>query len=518
MDLLLVGIVVFTIISRFIQSYIGKKLNAPDHYYHLIATDEIRKNGHKLPDRNSKFIVFNRFTAYPFLIHIIYSYFRKKAFEKLSRYQSGIFDTIQVIIIFLFARFLLNTYATDLPYYIPYLCAIFYSIYPIFFKIGDSRNITLNARPVGELFSNISLLSLIMYLTTGNLLALSASVIAGSLVFLSSKFGTQAYVFISIFTAALSFRLAFIIIPFISFLLALMLSKGKYLHVINGHITHSYFIYKVRNNPGLDYCSVFRVFGKLFKDPIKTIEELYKFPLFSIILHSPFYIILFYFIFSKHSFIESLSEFSLLGCWALAGFITVILTSFKKTKFLGEADRYGLYAVLPLVILVPFQAFTENPAAFKYIFLTFCILSVIYIFITYKVWSLMPSRKYNAELVQFLETLPYSNCVTNPISLSYEMAYLTKHKILYNPPGFGYSLKNYKKDLAFYSELYFSYPLITKNICELIKKYNLHYLILKKNYAYKSYSNIKDLREEYDLTEFLNVFENKDFVVFKLTK
>ena len=129
---------------------------------------------------------------------------------------------------------------------------------------------------------------------------------------------------------------------------------------------------------------------------------------------------------------------------------------------------------------------------------------------------MMPSRKNLSDLISFLEILPVSNCITNPINLSYEVAYLSKHRLLYNPPGFGYSLRNYTRDLNLYNELYDKYPLISKNISALANKYNLDYLIQKKKYDYKSYSSMRDLTDEYELNSFIRVYENEDFILFKL--
>jgi hypothetical protein len=514
--LLLITVVVITFISRIIPGYIGRNLNAPDHYYHLLAADEIRRNNFKLPERHSKFLIYNKFIAYPYFLHLVFSHFTKKCLETYSRFQSAIYDSLQVVIIFFFVKYFIANTITIAPHYLPYLCILSYAIYPIFFKIGDSRNITLNARPAGELFFNISFLALFLFLLSGNIFFLLGSVLFGALIFLSSKFGAQAYVFISIITGILSLNIFYVLLPFVSFLLAILISKGKYLKVLNGHITHSYFIYKIRGNPGIDCALIWKVLKQFKNAPIKAIEELYKFPLISILIHSPFYIFLFYFILSDRSFIHLHKEYKILIAWAIAGFITMIITSFRKTKFLGEADRYGLYCVFPLVVIVPVFINNNYDDVFNYIAISFYCLCLIYIIITFKVWSLMPSRKYHSELIKYLDSLPPSNCVTNPISLSYEMAYFTKHKILYNPPGFGYHLKNFNMDLETYKELYYKYPLITKNIKNLKDKYDLDYLIFKKKYAYKSYSNIKNLREGYELDSYRVLFENEDFMVLKI--
>ncbi len=515
--LLLTGIIFITIFSRFYQSFISRKLNTPDHYFHLLNTEEIRKRHHRIPERQSKFLIFNRFTAYPYFYHRILSYLSREFVERYGRYQSALFDILQVIIIFTVTKFYLAKSAGELPYYIPLICSLSYSLYPIFFKVGDARNITLNARPVGELFSNIAIISLMLFCLTGSYVFIIISLLNGTLTFLSSKFGVQAYVFMSILIGLIGLNYLYVTIPAVSFLLAILMSGGKYLQVLNGHITHSYFIYKVRGNPGLGYSILWKFLGILKKNPRNALEELYRFPLFSILIHSPFYLVLIVFAFVKFPVFFRDGFVQFFSIWAVAGFLVVILTSFKKTKFLGEADRYGLYCAMPLAIIAPMFLYENlDPDLFLIIMALYFSLCLIYIYITYRVWGSMPTSENHLTLINYLKSLPPSNCACNPISLSYEMAYMTQHMILFNPPGFGYHLKNYPEDLKLYNELYSTYPLLNKNLIRLKEKYKLDFLILRNKYAYKSFSNIRELVSEYDLDNCIKVYENNDYQVFDM--
>jgi len=176
--LLVLLILGLQILSRFIllkrNIWLGK-----DSFYHLIVARYVRKEK-KLPETIDAF-VFKEDYNYPPLLHIILSLFNEKYDQKLQ-FITPIFDIVTGLIIFGCFYYLFN-------YSVALLSFIIYILTPITLD----NSISLSPRGIANTFFVGSLLSLLLYLTSYNLIFLLLAIVLASLVYITHRLTTKRY-------------------------------------------------------------------------------------------------------------------------------------------------------------------------------------------------------------------------------------------------------------------------------------------------------------------------------------
>lgn len=519
-QLLFVSLFILLIIAvRLLPIMLRSDLLYVDHYYHLLFARILNRNKFRLPKRIDKFLVDKEAVVYPFLYHYFIALFPEKVRQKLVLFLTSLFDSVQFIIIVGVIILFGNQHGFSeitLKLFIT-IIGILFATYPILMRLGDPRNIAASTRSLGEMFFLIAQVLLYFHIQNGGWLFLAASVFFGSLVFLSSKFATQAFIFFSIFFSIFFLNIVFLIVLIISFFLAIVITGGAYIKVFKGHIAHSNFQRIIQHSSNTSYKVLLKIPRKLLTNPKSAIEDLYKFPLFSIIFHSPLLGLGLFFMVKDYAIIFNNVFYSFFFVWSAISLLICIITSTPLFRFLGEAERYGDYSVSAILIVLPLFVYNEYPEINIWmVFIPFIIWHLVLMVIVLYMWiKAMPSNTFINPLISFLNTKTTSSIACIPVNLSYQIAYQTNHKVLFNI-ALSESIAKYKTDLNEFNSLYYKYPLLSLDLQSLITKYKLNFFIIKKTYAYMSLSSSINLNELYDFSKFKNIYENQEYILYQV--
>jgi len=376
--LLPVVVLVFLVRALFRLRY--PKAMGSDVWFHLHAAEEIHENGHKIPDTLRGFLIETPFD-YPPLIHYLLSFMSRERREKLEPFFGSTVDTIQAIVLFLFTQYISGSFE------IAFVAGAFFAFFPLLLK-ADARVFFLSPRPAGELFTSLAIIFSLFYVWFGNFPSILLAVVFLSLVFLSSKFGAQAVILIYVLMSVLLLNPYFLLILLSGFILAVVLSLGHYLKVLSGHIRHTRF-YKntiVHKHSWTKQISA-REKTSMTDEEVgaKTFAvHLLKNPVIFVLSHSPLIVILALIgIMDRSILLNDMYNLSLLA-WIFASFIPVLVVTLKPLRFLGEAERYLEYGVIPMCALAPMALFAlSNVGLWVLLFVAF-LYSIILVWINYR--------------------------------------------------------------------------------------------------------------------------------------
>lgn len=515
--ILILLLIALTFILRVSPSFMRKDVYLIDHFFHLLYARKIRRNKFRYPKYFENFIIKKDPLAYPFLFHYFLALFPVTWRENASYYLSGLIDSIQVLLLGLFMFYFLPSINIELPAYVIYLACLTFATYPILMRVGDERNAAASARPLGELFFLFSILSTSLYLLHSSFIFFILAILFGSFVLLTSKFGAQAFYFVFFICSLFFLDLVFILITASSFLLAVVISYGGYLRVFRGHIAHSFMHNKIGFFKGRKKTGILELLNLFIKRPGEAVEAVYKLPGVSIFIFSPFLILIIYFYLHDFSIIQANLFLKFYFSWTIATVILVFFTSFGKARCFGEAERYADYSVFAISLIVPLFIYLYHNEIhmwiiFIVILLCHLILYGIYLYVWLKVF---PSGAYNSQVCKKLNEFAPTNVACIPVNMSYELAYKTQHKLLWDPPGFSQNVKNFKKDIDRFNKLYSNYPLLNKDLSLLIEEYNIEIIVMKKLYGFRSIMNKLDIINFYDTSKFTQIYENAEYIIYR---
>jgi hypothetical protein len=339
-----IALIFVLIITRNLHEIVASEaIRDADGYVHMVIAREFRKNKHRTPKEVSA-SVFDWTFSYPYLLHLLLSFFPERYYEFIDRLFPTIMDVLYVgLLITLVPLGFLST--GD----IPLLIALFVTT-PQFIQYSAGKG--LSARKPGILLATCSLLLFVMWSTGGSNLILFASIIFAGLTHLTSRFGTQVVIFFYtgfIFLSPVAF---FIIIS--SLIIAILLSGGTYLKVFKSHLlfwydfaTRKQFAFLYDGFKSVDTVRRF-VSSRSLSDLFSAI---YESVLLKALLNNPYAIgtsILI--IWSLQS--PMISVPNELVIWFGIGLIVCILTTLYGLRFLGQPGRYLNYTFIPGSLII----------------------------------------------------------------------------------------------------------------------------------------------------------------------
>ena len=447
--LLLLLIFGLQILSRFIllkrNTWLGK-----DSFYHLLVARYIRKEK-KLPEKIDAFILKEDYD-YPPLLHIILSFFNEKHDQKLQ-FITPMFDIVTGLVIFGCFYYLFD-------YSVALIILIMYILTPITLD----NSISLSPRGIANTFFVGTLLSLLLYLTSYNLIFLILAIILASLVYITHRLTTQALWFVLLSLTIFLQSIYPLLVLFLAIILAIIITKGFYIKSLKGHIS---FI-KLMYNSVLDPKKRDEVKAKI-PNPIRMF---FNMP---------------YLIFLPLIFISTLTsniEYKFIFIWGLS------VTFLAIFWFLGEGYRHIYLAVVPYAVYISLWG-----NSYKLEILGILIIISI-IFIILKLYRIEKNDKLNMTINEdFIKCCEYISKNKNPkdiilclpLDYTYQAAYFTKGIMLQGSGGEG-------KGLEF--NLYLHSKVNNNQIQDLINEYNPQWVLdtsnnyLKTNLVF-SLGNIK---------------------------
>lgn len=485
---------VFQIYPRLFNRYFGV-----DVWMRMIEADLIRKNHHRIPmHKISGGFIIEGYFYYPPTLSWMLSYIPKGVLLNIQGLIAPIFDIFQNIIIFIITLQLTKNITIALT------AQIIYATIPIIIL----ENSYLTPRSLGYLFLTMAFYPLLLYSTSPNPLYLILSIVCTILVFFTHKFATQSLFFLVIFFSTLEKNPLYIFVFTISFLSAIVLSKGYYLKILGEHIGFIYYwvknyqnhyAYQIKNSTitkTSDFVKIVYFFlSRLSPISLLGLNLWTIGPLSILIAKSVNWSLLPY----NNPFLFKMS------LWALFFYVlSVLVLSIGFLRSIGEGQRYMEMATVPTSILTSVIFITLINSQFK-IFAILIFISVLItnialaIFLQQKIIIKDKNRSLTNDMqniIKFINQLKYKpRILCLPQQIASMIVFNTKAKVLVD---FQATTGQQIQDV---------YPVLKSSIKNIAKKYNLNILLLNN-----TYSTIKKLK----LSKGSLLFESGNMQVIKI--
>ncbi len=482
------------IYPRLLNKYYGL-----DVWVKMIEADIFRKNGHHIPmEKVKEGFMLEGYFVYPPALPWLLSFLSKKTLLRVQGFISPIFDAVHNILIFFI------TYQITGKFEIALVAQFIYATIPLIIL----ENSYLTPRSLGYMLFTLAFYPLIAYSINPNILFLTVSFIGLVVCFFSHKFPIQSFLFISIFFLIIERNPLYILMFFTAMGTALVISKGYYYKILEEHIANIYlwsinfrhrFSHQVRQNN-----------SKIKTDLVSYIYlVLSKFTPFSLLGVNLWTLGPLAFLVFKIINIDFLpiSNFLLfkLSLWAFFFYIlSILVLSIKYLTPIGEGQRYMEMALAPTVIVtaVIFSHLIRTDFKLLAIIILAAITFInlaISIFLQWKVVIKDKDRtmtKGMQEGFKYINTLKFRpRIICLPQKIAYMVLYNTKSEVLVD----------FQPRTA--AKIADVYPVLTKSIKEIARKYNLNLLVLKKGY-----SSLRDL----GLKKNSILYETEDMQIIKI--
>lgn len=478
---------------RLINKYFGV-----DVWTRMLEVDHIRRNNHKIPHKklSGQFMIPGYFD-YPPLFPTILSYLPKKTLLTYQGYIAPFFDALCVVLIYVVTIYLGGAKETAL------LAQFLYMLTPMI----AIENSSLTPRSFGYLMFYLTMFPLLIYLMNGNPVMLVTGIFFASLLFLAHRFALQSFFFFSIFATFVLNTPVFIQVFIIAFGIALLFTNGYYLRVLKGHLSNIYFW--ILNNK---YRWSHQVRGnKKTQKQADWVAQVYQFmntiPPVALSILNPWSLSAFIaWGTSMYGIIPIHTSSYLLSIWILFFFIfgSIVMKS-RALVPIGEGYRYMEMASAPSAILSAFLIFSQSSKPYFptiYMFVGFVCTLCLSAILAGQIKGIFKDRN-RSMTPELQEVFDYINSLKTPLRIiciphqnTTVTIFNTKAHVLVNADNPGLL------------QIQDIYPILTKSLFEIARKYNTTHALIKESFVSLS---------ELGLSENNVVFRSGDVVVAKIS-
>lgn len=503
MTIFLLGLII-PLLSYFLQAYprFFNKYFGVDVWSRMIEADYIRKNNHRVPMKKiSDGFILEGFYNYPPVFPWILSFFSKKLILKYQGFIAPLFDVMQNYLIFLITHSLTGNWQ------ISFMAQAIYATIPLIII----ENSYLTPRSLGYLNFTLAFYPLLAYSFHPNIYYLVISFVFILISFFTHKFATQSIFFACVFFSIYDNNARLYILVFIlSALAAVVISRGYYFRVLQGHIDNIRFWMK-----NFEYRFAHQVRG-ILKNRKNTdfIGQMYyllnKFSPITLIATNLWLIFPIWFFFDRTFgiyFIPDITNPLIYKMAVLVIFfyiLSVLVLSIKYLIPIGEGQRYLEMVTAPTAIISSIIIYQFLGTQFRNItFLIFIFLILINLLIAlilqFKAVIKDRSRSLTYDMEQVFKFLNKMRPKPRILCIPHQITTL----ILFNTNTF--VLVDIQAGTL--DKIQDVYPILKSSVKEIAKKYNLNTLVLRKDYT---------TMEELKLTKRDLLFESSDTQIFKI--
>lgn len=491
----------FPVLGFILQTYtrLFNKSFGVDVWTRLLEADHVRKNKHKIPDKIAgQFIIEGRFD-YPPVFPFLLSFISKERVEKMQGLVGPFFDLLNNLLLFWVAWYFTQNI------WIALLAQFIYTFTPVIVL----ENSSLTPRSLGYLTFNLSILSTIIYTSTNSIYVLVVSIFFTTLVFLSHRFAAQSLLFLSMFLTAYTFNITFLAIFFLSFVLAVVLTKGYYLRVLKGHLYNIYFWM-----PNRHFRFAHQIRGLQANNKKKDFVEfvysmLSKFAPFTL-LGTNFWVISSFIIIILNLFPNMLltvtvpSYINLFAAWVIFYYLLGIpILMLAYLRCIGEGYRYLEMAAIPTSIIAAWLFFQliNTPHSLLVILGYIALISgnIFLILAVHRTIIKDRNRSITEDMEKAFDFLNRQKKIYRILCIPHQnttnLIYHTNHQVFVNADNPG---------LMSVTSVY---PVIKWPLEDTLKKYRLDLILLKESFA-----KIEELR----LKKTKEIFRSGDIVLLKV--
>lgn len=477
MFLLSVIIPILTFIFEAYPRFLNRKFGV-DIWTHLLYLKEYKRQKKLSFAIKGNFLVEGKYD-YPPIFILILSKFPLKLVEKYEFIFSPFFDSLFLIIIFFMSFYLTNNIAISV------LTQIIYSLTPIMIL----ENSSATPRSLGYSLFTVLFISLFLFIQNHQIILLFIAIVCGALIFLSHRFTTQGYLFFSLFFTILEKNLIYLEVFILTFILAIIFSKGFYLNVLRGHIGNLIFWQK-----NIRYRFAHQVKGNYKKHKtedfiFKLYNQFLKFPPFVLEITNPWAPTAICALF----FLDQIDPLMFkLILWVLFSYVLALLTIWiPKLRFLGEGQRYLELSGFPtaflssLVFLKLLKTNLWGITLFIYLFLAMVSFAAIIVIqkkgiIKDKLRTVTPGMEKMFNFLRRLKEKPRLLCIPHQITTN--TIYHTSCPVFVNA------------DYTNIEKISNVYPYIKMPIEKIMQKHKLDLILLNEEYAKPEELNLNKLK------------------------
>lgn len=438
-----------------------------DVWTHLLYLKEYHKQK-GIPERiENGFLVPGIYDYPPAFIFIL----SKLPYKLVERYEflfSPFFDAIHLILIYFFV------FQVTGNIWIALLTQVLYMLTPIIVI----ENSSATPRSLGYTLFTLVFMFMFSYLRLGSIWYLVFAIFFGSLIFLSHRFTAQGFLFFSAFFSLYDKNMYYLFVFFVSFIFAIIFSRGFYIRVLRGHLGNLKFW---RDNIKYRFYHQVRGDSKKYKnqDFIFTIyNQFLKLPPFVLSITNPWTLAVLYYAFMGFT---SGYLYQHILWWALFAYGLSLITIWVPwIRFLGEGQRYLELAAFPISFIAAKLLFELAPTSLSiyvftgYIFLGLGAVATIIVIqrkaiINERLRTLTPEMQLMFRYLKSLKKKPRLLCIPHQITTS--TIYHTGCPVFVNA------------DYTNISKISEVYPYLKLPIKDVIRKYKLDMVLLNQEYA-----------------------------------
>lgn len=447
-----------------------------------------------------KFIIPGPY-GYPPVLFYLLSLFPKKFTDEYQFIFSPLFDALHNYLIFVTAYILSGNI----------LVATSAQIIAALTPVTVLEASILNARILSYLLVSTSFISLIFYSLYGGVYLLAIAGLSLFTLFFSHKFGVQAYLFLIIAFSLVEKNPLYIVFFLSVYSLVVIIGGKRYKLIFNEQMDAFKYWYKHGNERFVHQFRQDQIAIKKRQFVDKMFVYSSKLPIVSIIGETPWIIGLFLLAIAKYfyniplqSSIPSLMMNKLILWVTSLTIVAFLILSIKKLRFIGEGYRYIEYVIFPLAIIlasyVPYL-YKAYPVLFSVVALLVCISFVVLILILQKIVILNDRNRSITdekwEIIRYLNKNVGDKLRLGvfPLQEGDMFLYFSKGKVLT------------ADSLYLLEKLSDIFPIVTKTMDEIVKKYKLNYIFFDRKYV-----TLKELR----ISKYKIIKDINDFVLLKV--
>jgi hypothetical protein len=523
LDFLIIPILLVAFTLRILPRFRIKYAYTGDTYAHMYLARVIRENNFRIPSKIPGVILDHSHT-YPYLYHLLLSFFNERSRAQFERISSALFDSISILILYFFADWLSNHYEIVNSSYLGLWLAILLAFSPPLLMVSRGpRAYRGTPRVFGQTLYFLHITTFFYYFSSGNYFALIVSIFASALIFITAKFGVQVLVLFGIFFS-IFFTPAYLLYLALAYTLAYIISSGRVLKVTEGQIRYNEFYVQLMKTKGTlkgfvsDWLELKVFLARLKRNFLSALKgNLSSFLswIFSERYFVYFLIIAFpqiiFLIFVLNDIALDITLRVFLITWFSASLFWFILTSFNYLRFLGQGERYLEYG-LPASLLLSLFYLMEN--GLEYIIVGFLAYSVIVYVIHFKIFinnNRVRNDNYHADQKVFDFLKSQKKGIVLPIHNEWETLYKTQFPMLF----YGSNIDLRKISIKEFNSIYHNMHSPGANLHELVERFNVKYII-------SSHAHLKEYVDEVlgnstlfnDITE--KLVESNNFILFKI--
>ena len=485
-----------------------------DTYYHLLAARRIRENRFRIPKTLKEFLLPGIYD-YPPGFHYFLALFPDAFRMQMEKWASAFFDMLHCLVVYLFSLYILsNANSSEAISLTAFWVSLLFMMSPSLTSVGSGpRAYQGTARTPGEFLFTLSMACSIIFFVDGVPLYLLLAGFFGGLLLLTSKFAAQVFLFFNLIIFFFYQDLIWPGVPCLGILFALLMTRGHYKEIAFGHLEHCQYyrkaisrrFYLVSNKNQLKDLKT--LLTDLFRTPRKAAQTILMDNTYiQLITKNP------QLFFVAFLFSAGLSEKSdintILYVWTFASLLAFFITSLRPFLFLGEAERYLEYALLPQFLLIGAEGLIFP---FAYFMISYEI--ILYgIFVGIFVYMYRQKEKYMLDFKEMAAFVKSDERIQKilPVYLNdaLHLSYESGKGIAHFPGNFRNRFFPFTEFLSFYEKVY---PFPNEDLKGLMERYKYDAVCFSNEDIQKAKRN----GLEYDLEEWTILFSNESYKVIR---